>query len=72
MSLEDFFCSKLPEPAEEIDVWEVNTAGLQLQIDDTDVPFDPEDTWWVLYGNTAIEPWRLRLLTQPKASKAFE
>lgn len=57
-----FFCSKIPEPAEQIDVWEVNTEGLHLQVDDTDVPFDPEDTWWVVYGTASIEPWRLRLV----------
>lgn len=63
-----FFCSKIPEPAEQIDVWEVNTEGLHLQVDDTDVPFDPEDTWWVIYGTVSIEPWRLSLVA-PEESK---
>jgi hypothetical protein len=57
-----FFCSKPPEPAEKIDVWVVDITGLNLQIDDTDIPFDPEDTWWVTYDRKVIEPWRLRLL----------
>lgn len=57
-----FFASKLrQEPSEQIDVWEVDTTGLAIQFDDTDIPFDPEDTWWVVYGLKVIEPWRLRL-----------
>lgn len=56
-----FFCSKMPEPAEKIDVWLVDTSGLNIQIDDTDFPFDPEDTWWVVYDRKVIETWRLRL-----------
>lgn len=57
-----FFSSQPPEHSEHIDGWEVNVDGLHLQIDDTDLPFNPDDTWWVLYGRTVIEPWRLRLL----------
>lgn len=57
-----FFSSKLPEEAsEQIDVWELDASGLPTQIDDTDTPLDPEDTWWVVYGLSVIEPWRLRL-----------
>jgi hypothetical protein len=61
-----FFCTKLPERSEYIDVWEVDTQGLYLQPDDTDVPFDPEDTWWVLYGHPVVAPWRLTLLAHTK------
>ena|SRR6266446_4467269 len=56
-----FFSSKRPEPAEQIDIWEVDTSGLTVIIDDTDVPFDLEDTWWVVY-NQPIGTERLRLL----------
>ena len=59
-----FFSTKIAdgEPSEYIDVWEVNTDGLRLQPDDTDVPLDPDDTWWVLYGHKVIAAWRLTLL----------
>lgn len=57
-----FFSSKQPLPSEHIDVWEVNAAGLRLQMDDTDMPLEHDDTWWVLYGHSLIEPWRLTLL----------
>jgi hypothetical protein len=56
-----FFCSKQPEPSEYIDIWEVDTTGLLVIEDDTDVPFDPEDTWWVAYCQP-IGPERLTLL----------
>ncbi|HLZ00756.1 MAG TPA: hypothetical protein VKR55_01245 [Bradyrhizobium sp.] len=58
-----FFSSKQPLPTEHIDVWEVNAAGLRLQMDDTDMPLEPDDTWWVLYGHSLIEPWRLKLVS---------
>ena len=57
-----FLSSKLPERAEQIDIWEVDTSGLPIIIDDTDVPLDPEDTWWVLYPPFEIPPERLTLL----------
>ena len=56
-----FLSSKRPDPSEQIDVWEVDTVGLPIKIDDTDGPPDPDDTLWVVYGLTAIEPQRLRL-----------
>ena len=56
-----FFCSKQPEPSEFIDIWEVDTTGLLVIEDDTDLPFDPEDTWWVAYCQS-IGPERLTLL----------
>lgn len=58
-----FFSSKQPLPSEHIDVWEVNATGLRLQMDDTDMPLEPDDTWWVLYGCPVVEPWRLTLLS---------
>jgi hypothetical protein len=58
-----FFSNKQPLPAEHLDVWEVNAAGLRLQLDDTDMPIEPDDTWWVLYGHSLVEPWRLTLLS---------
>jgi hypothetical protein len=57
-----FFSSKLPEQCQHIDVWEVDTQGLPVEIGNTEVPPDPEDKWWVVYGRKVIEPWRLRLL----------
>jgi len=56
-----FFSSKQPEPAEQIDIWEVDTTGLLVIEDDTDVSLDPEDTWWVAYCQP-IGPERLTLL----------
>lgn len=56
-----FFSSKQPEPAEQIDIWEVDTRGLLVIEDDTDAPLDPEDTWWVIY-NHPIGVERLTLL----------
>jgi hypothetical protein len=58
-----FFSSKQPMSSEHIDVWEVNAEGLRLQMDDTDMPLEPDDTWWVLYGPPVVEPWRLTLLS---------
>jgi hypothetical protein len=57
-----FFSSKLPERAEQIDVWEVDASGLSITIDDTDAPPDPTDTWWVLYPPFELPPERLKLL----------
>jgi hypothetical protein len=57
-----FFSSKLPEPLPQIDVWEVDTSGLPIIIDDTDTPLDQEDTWWVLYPPSEVGPERLTLL----------
>jgi len=58
-----FFSSKPSIPSEHIDVWEVNADGLRLQMDDTDMPLEPDDTWWVLYGHSLVESSRLTLLS---------
>lgn len=60
-----FFSSKKPLPSEHIDVWKVNAEGLRLQMDDTDMPLELDDTWWVLYGQPVVETWRLTLLDSP-------
>ena len=57
-----FFSSKLHDESPSIDVWEVDVTGLPLTVDDQDAPFDPEDTWWVLYHPDGIPPERLALL----------
>ena len=44
-----FLFTKLRERSEYLDVWEVDTTGLAVIEDDTDAPFDPDDTWWVVY-----------------------
>ncbi|QLH71840.1 hypothetical protein [Rhodopseudomonas palustris] len=58
-----FFSRKKPPASEHIDVWEVNAEGLQLQLDDIDLPLELDDTWWVHYGQPVIEPWRLTLVS---------
>jgi hypothetical protein len=65
-----FFSSKQPLSSENIDVWEVNAAGLRLQLDDTDMPLELDDTWWVLYGHSVVEPWRLTLLSNSTIQKS--
>jgi hypothetical protein len=57
-----FFSSKLLEREEQVDIWEVDTSGLPIIIDDTDESLDPEDTWWVLYPPFEVPPERLILL----------
>jgi hypothetical protein len=46
-----YFSSEKPKPRPNIDVWEVSTAGLHLESDDTgrDDP-DSSDKWLVQYG----------------------
>jgi hypothetical protein len=55
-----FFSSKRPTESEFIDVWEVDVSGLDLYVDDTTEPLEPDDSYWVVY--TDIPPSRLKLL----------
>jgi len=49
------------ERSEFLDIWEVDVTELTVIEDDTDVPFEPGDTWWVVYCHP-IGPERLMLL----------
>ncbi|MFO0992610.1 MAG: hypothetical protein U1E67_11860 [Hyphomicrobiales bacterium] len=55
-----FLSSKKPTSSEYIDVWEVDVSVLDLFVDDTTDPLEPDDSYWVVY--TDIPPSRLKLL----------
>ena len=55
-----FLSSKKASASEFIDVWEVDVSGLDLYVDDTTEPLEPDDSYWVVY--TDIPPSRLKLL----------
>ncbi|UPK02828.1 hypothetical protein [Bradyrhizobium sp. 170] len=58
-----FFCTKLPKATAGIDVWEeLDATGPNFVPDDTDIPFDPEDDRWALYGHEVVDVWQLSLL----------
>jgi len=55
-----FLSSKKPTSSEFIDVWEVDVSALDLCVDDTTIPLEPDDSFWVVY--TDIPPSRLKLV----------
>jgi hypothetical protein len=46
-----FLSSKKTSPSEFIDVWEVDVSGLDLYVDDTTEPLEPDDSYWVVYSD---------------------
>jgi hypothetical protein len=66
-----FFSEKPETPGPYVDVWEVNTAGLTLERDETTEHEHLGERWWVTYDVAAIEPSRLRLWNATKTIREW-